>query len=424
MNPHDPQQILCSLLGITPIDLAVPCQVLKVSPYERNPAAIDQAARVCFARVQAAQHLVHAEAMQWMMQVIADARNAMLNAAVALPPHGHFQQVPPVPAPPPPAPTPPQWAAQVAAPPVPPAASAPAAEPAEPTVVIHVPRRRRRSGFDLENVAGAIGGLLMCGLIVFGVGMFIKLWWVDIQRPLIKPPVVPLPVEPPPDRPTVKPGGGRPTSGDEGTKLVKPDQQDSGGQAMEVVDRQRAAALENLKQAKKLAGEGSFDEALRLAGRAKRAMPDESEGLMLMIDYVEQYTGLADAAQLALNGSSEVDLGGKWGKAQFVQQDAESITFFAKGKHERFTQAQFEGIKGVRFRVTRDFLDRAANPTNDLIIGSYQFLMRVNESGILNVPGSRDAAGRRLRKAIESGDAESAESASLMIKVLDVVKDI
>lgn len=152
-------------------------------------------------------------------------------------------------------------------------------------------------------------------------------------------------------------------------------------------------------------------------------MPDESEGLMLMIDYVQQYSDLADAAQRALNGSTEVDLGKEWGKAQFVGQDSGSITFFAKGKHERFTMQQFKGITGVRFRLTRDYLDRANNPANDLIIGSYEVLMRVNESGFINVPGSRDAARKRFRNAIESGTPQMVEHGNLMIKATDFLKD-
>lgn len=388
MTPSDPRHVLCTLLGVAPVDLAVPCQILKLSPYERNPAVIDQAARVCFARVQAAQHQVSPEDLQWMMQVVADARLAMLNAAGSGQPRAHFS---------PPA-VPPQW-------------PMPAAR--EPEIVIRTPVARRRSGLDMENVVGAMGSLLMCGALVLGVGMFIKLWWADVPRQPPKPPK-PLVVEPPPHRPPVVPGGG-PTTG-EGKPKPSP--------VMQITDEQRAAARENLQQAIQMGRNGSFEEARRLAQRASRAMPDESEGVILMTEYVEQYSGLADAAQQALNGSSEVDLGGRWGKAQFVEQDADSITFFVSGQHKRFTQVEFKGIKGVRFRLTRDYLDRAANPANDLILGAYEVLMRVNESGLLNKPGSLDAAQRRFRKAIELGDSEVVESGSVMIKALDVVKEM
>lgn len=419
MNPHDPRQVLCSLLGITLIDLAVPCQILKLSPYERNPAAIEQAARVCFARVQAAQHFVHAEHLQWMMQVIADARNSMLNAAAALPPPGHFQQAPP-PSPaflPPPAP----WASQIVTP-SPHAANPPAAEPTEPPIVIRAPRPRRRSGFDTENLSGTIGALLMCGLIVFGVGMFVREWWKGMQDlPIKTEPGLPTgkPVQ---KRPPVRPGEGEAARSGSGNRAEKPDEGNPLAPVVPPSDDERAAR-ENLKRAMKLAGDGSFDEGILLAQRASRVMPDESEGLMLMIDYVQQYSDLADAAQRALNGSTEVDLGKEWGKAQFVGQDSGSITFFAKGKHERFTMQQFKGITGVRFRLTRDYLDRANNPANDLIIGSYEVLMRVNESGFINVPGSRDAARKRFRNAIESGTPQMVEHGNLMIKATDFLKD-
>lgn len=137
-----------------------------------------------------------------------------------------------------------------------------------------------------------------------------------------------------------------------------------------------------------------------------------------MIDYVRQYSDQADRARLALNGSSEVDLGRPWGNAQFVEQDADCITFFMNGKHERFTVKKFNGLEGVRFRLTRDYLDRGSNPTNDLILGSYQFLMHVDETGSVDPRGARDAAQRRFRKAITSRDRVSLEHGTVMLKAL------
>ena len=137
-----------------------------------------------------------------------------------------------------------------------------------------------------------------------------------------------------------------------------------------------------------------------------------------MVAYVEQYLGLADDARLALNGSSEIDLGPKYGRVQFVEQNDMEIKFFSKGRHVTLPIRKFEGLPGVRFRVTRDYLDRAKNPANDLILGSYNFLLKVDANGVVDADKSLREAERRFRKAIASGDPASVEQGTAMMKTL------
>ena len=285
-------------------------------------------------------------------------------------------------------------------------------------VCTHVPQYRR--GLTLESLAGAVSALVMCGLVLLGVGWFINQSWEDLNektrrgartKPGLK--------EITPARPFVRPGGGKPAKPTVTDGTPEPDE---GGSAP-AVPVGGADARKQLEDALKLARQGSFDEALRLTQRASKALPDQSEGLGLIVEYAGQYTQLADQARQALNGSNEVDLGRPYGKAQFVEQDANQITFFAKGKHERFAIEKFNSLKGVRFRVTRDFLDNAENPANDLILGACHFLMKVSDKGEQGAgsDGTREAE-QRFGKAIASGDSVSVEQGTLMINAMKAMK--
>ena len=136
MQSSSPQQSLCQILGISPADLLQANRLLRLPAEERNPAVIDQAARSCFARVQALQSSMGPDVTQWMMQTIARARLVMLQAP---PPAAQPPMMPPIPAFTPPQQT---WQPQPSFP--------PAAE--EPPIVVkkRIPRRRRF--FDVENL--------------------------------------------------------------------------------------------------------------------------------------------------------------------------------------------------------------------------------------------------------------------------------
>jgi hypothetical protein len=281
-----------------------------------------------------------------------------------------------------------------------------------------VPQYRR--GFTLENLAGAVGALVMCGLVLLGVGWFINQSWEDLNDKTQRGAGAKLGVgEITPARPVVRLGGGKPAA----TGTIANTQKPGEGGSELAPTAGVADAHKQLEDALKLARQGSFDEALRLTQRASKALPDQSEGLGLIVEYAGQYTQLADQARQALNGSNEVDLGRPYGKAQFVEQDANQITFFAKGKHERFTIEKFNSLMGVRFRVTRDFLDNAENPANDLILGACHFLMKVSDKGEQGAgsDGTREAE-RRFGKAIVSGDSVSVEQGTLMINAMKAMK--
>lgn len=402
INPDDPVHVLCTLFGIAPADLVSADKVLGIEAGQRSPAAIEDAARKRFAQVQSIQERVAPDLLQWMMQVVTNARVAMLQAAAAAPT-------------PPPQPAAPAWAQPT--PPQVPAASYSVTPAHEPPVVVRPPVRRHDRGWTLDNLASAFGALMVCGLLITGVGWFARQSWDDLQArttpkkdrnggglvvvdPMPKPVVIGGGQE---DRPMPNPG-------------PQPAPPPRPAPAPVVGD-----AKATLQEALKLARQGSFTEARRIAERAHRQMPDESDGLSYLFSYAEQYSALADKARLALNGSSQVDLGPPYGVAQFVEQTPEKITFFAKGKHKSFSINEFSSRKGVRFRVFRTYLDNAEISANDLIIGAYQFLLRINERGEQDANGGVPEAKSRIRKAITSGHPETIEHGTLMMKAVELL---
>jgi hypothetical protein len=174
------------------------------------------------------------------------------------------------------------------------------------------------------------------------------------------------------------------------------------------------AALANVRK-------GFFDEADLDAQKALMAAPecDEAQAMRLAIAYVRQYSPLADEAMAALNENNVVDLGPKHGKGAFISRgDDGSITFQVKGRSKKFASNELEKIPGFRFRVTRDFLDNATNPANDLILGSYHLVSKLDGDGDVDPKGAIEAARKRWRKAAESGDEQSDEQAGLLQKLL------
>jgi hypothetical protein len=401
MNPDDPVHVLCTLFGITPADLGSANKVLGIDAAQRSPAAIEDAARGRFARVQSVQQRVSPEMLQWMMQVVTNARIAMLQAAVAAPT-------------PPPQPAPPAWAQPT--PPQVPAASYSAAPAYESPVVVRPYPPRYDRGLTLDNLAGAVGGLVMCGFVVAGVGWFATQSWQGWQKKPVPgggstlgETAVVVKV--------VGGGGGKPTPPKPNPKPGPVPTPPPRPAPVPVVGDSKAT----LQKALELARQGSFTEARRVAERSHRELPDESDGLSYLISYAEQYSSLADEARLALNGNNAVDLGSPYEQAQFVEQTSEKITFFANGKHKSFSIKEFNTRKGVRFRVFRNYLDNAEIPANDLIIGAYQFLLRVNERGEQDANGGVPEAKSRIGKAITGGDPETIEHGTLMMKAIELL---
>jgi hypothetical protein len=395
MTQSSPQQLLCQILGISPADLLQANRLLRLPPDERNPAVIDQAARWCFSRVQAVQSTVGPDVARWMMQTIAQARLAMLQA----PPPAPQPAMPPVPAF-----APPQQTAQ------PQPSFPPAAE--EPPIVIKKRIPRRRSFFDLENLVSLLGVVVILGAGIFFGKLFLDRWWDDLQNidkrkgggGAAKD--TSTGVTPPP---VVAQGGGRATDDPEPVQPAPPPAPVKGNVA-------KARAF--MKDALRAAQIGAFDEADLSAEKALRAAPgyEPADAMRLVVAYQRQYTELANEALKALDGNNEVLLPG-YGKAAFIEQGAESITFRVKGKNKEFPVNKLNGMPGVRFRITEKFLDNAANPANDLILGAWHYVMGQTSDGKKDDAGSKAAAQHRWQKAVANGDQGIREQGTLMMKL-------
>ena len=390
MMQNSPHVLLCQILGISPADLSQANRLLRLPPDERNPAVIDQAARWCFSRVQAAQSSVGPDVAKWMMQTIAQARLAMLQS----PPPAPRPAMPPVPAF-----APPQQAWQ-------PQPSFPAAAEERP-IVIKKKIPRRRGFFDAENLMSLLGVVVILGAGAFFGKFFIENWWDDLQdkrkRDKASIELSPSDSTPPP---VVRQGGGRDADAIQPAPPPAP------------VRGDLAAARAFMKDALRAAQMGAFDEADLCAEKALRAAPgyEEAEAMRLVVAYQRQYTELATEALRALDGNSKVVLPG-YGEAAFIEQDAESITFRVNGRNKKFAINKLNGMPGVRFRITEKYLDNAANPANDLILGAWHYVMGQTSDGKTDDEGSKAAARHRWQKAVANGDQDIQEQGTLMMKL-------
>jgi hypothetical protein len=398
MAHNSPQQLLCQILGISPADLLQANRLLRLPHYERNPAVIDQAARWCFSRVQAVQSSVGPEVATWMMQTIAQARMAMLQA----PPPAAPPSIPPVPASNLPQPT---WQPQ----PV----YAPA--PEEPPVVIKKRIPRRRSFFDAENLVSLLGVIVILGAGAFFGKLFIEKWWDDLQnidkRRVRGGAALKDSSAGSSSPPVVGQGGGRANDDPAPAPLAPPPPGKKPNMA-------KARSL--MEDALRAAQMGAFDEADLNAEKALRAAPgyEEADAMRLVVAYQRQYTDLAKQAIQALNGDTTVLLP-RYGECAFIEQDDDSVTFRVKGKNKKFSINELNGMPGVRFRITEHFLDNAAHPANDLILGAWHYVMGQTSDGKKDDEGSKAAARHRWQKAVAKGDADINEQGTLMIKLLN-----
>ena len=259
-----------------------------------------------------------------------------------------------------------------------------------------------------------IAGILVM-LVAAGVGakLFHDEWWRKVINPPVRNPIEPS-SKPTPE--PVKPdaGGGatkppRPRPG----PMLRPNNPPAGNRA--TADPHMKAALENCRR-------GFFDEAVLDTQKACEVDPEseEAEAMQVAVAYLRQYSALADDAMAALNENCVVDLGPKHGQAAFLERDATDggITFQVKGRPMKFPAEELGKMTGLRFRVTRDFLDNAENPANNLILGVYHFVMRVDDKGNPDRRRSLDAARGRWGKAAKSSDRESEEQAALLLGLL------
>ena len=291
-------------------------------------------------------------------------------------------------------------------PPVPPVPSAPSApwrraEPKLPNIVELRPHRSRRSAFDANNIASLIGVLAM--LFIMGVvfTLFVNQWWEDI-----KPKKVPnaLPIVAPDEPIDVPKGAG---------KSLPPKRVQA-----EVAAPFNKEAFQHVKRAVENCRKENFKEADFDAQKALKINPrfEEANAVRILIGYAKQYSQLATSAENALNENCEVDLGSKYGKALFIEKDDQSVTFRTKGQNKRFSRKELQGIPGVRFRITQQFLANANNPANDLILGAFQFLRHVDANGN-DLPAGIVSTPSHWKKAFESQEEEFREHAELLIKL-------
>jgi hypothetical protein len=378
------------LCGIDTADAYVPHRLLRLNPTERNAQVINQMATHILSQVHSASGRIPAPQLQWMAQQVMDARNAMLAQC-----EPQSKSPPTIPPAPPPVPHGRQYQPPVAAPPI----------IVRPTV------HRTGSGSAAETTLGVLGIVAMLTAASF-LGFLFRDQLFSSRKSRV--------TSRQPSRVVVPDGGGaEETASDQPppspTPKPKPTPPGQPGRVAEAQSHIKSA-LSNLRK-------GFFDEADLDAQKALAAAPglDEAEAMRLTAAYVRQYTGLADDARQALNGNNVVNLGAKWGQGAFVEQDADSVTFRVRGKNKRFTVAELDAIPGARFRITAAFLDNAAIPANDLILGAYQFVRQLDDEGIVVRRGA--VAPSRWLKATNSQDQTTAEQARLLLKLAELKLD-
>ncbi len=168
--------------------------------------------------------------------------------------------------------------------------------------------------------------------------------------------------------------------------------------------------------------EGRFDAADDFGRKATKASPKDPRGLAvrLLAGYLQQYPVLADEAINRMNAAVEVDLGRPHGIGAFVDRHDDEVVFIANGRHVTFSLREFNALNGVRFRVTRQFLENGRQPANDLILGAMHFVKQIDETGVYREGGesSRRAASIRWQAAAGSHDAQVAGHAKTLLALM------
>jgi hypothetical protein len=396
---HDIHALFQQCCGIDTADVAVPHKLLRLNASERNAHVINQVATKLLTQVQSAAGTIPPPQLQWMTQQVINARNAMLvqcGSQVQSPP-----TMPPVP---PPVPQGHQYQSQHQSP----AYQAPVANP---PIVVRTAVRRSGNASGAETALGVVGIIVM--LTAAG---FLGFLFRDQLFGPTKARVVPRPPSP-----VVVPNG---VGAVETVPAQAPESQTVRPRPAPPARPGRIAdAQSHIKNAFSNLRKGFFDEADLDAQKALAAAPglDEAEAMGLTAAYVRQYSGLAEDARKSLNGNNVVDLGPKWGTGAFIEMDEKSVTFRVLGKNKPFTFAELDAIPGARFRITAAFLDNAALPVNDLILGAYQFVRQLDAKGIVVRRG--DEIPSRWLKASASEDQATAEQARLLLKLAELKLD-
>ena len=394
MDNKSAHKLLCHLLQLNPVHPLTANSILRLPPYERNPDVIDQAARWCFSQVQGIPQPRDPITYNWMFQRIAAASMEMLNNAA------QYRQQPLAAISPP----------LVPVPPVVPTVIPPLRE--DLPIIIRTTVRRSRTGFKLDNIVGLMSIVVMLGIAGLSIGWFVKQSTAGLMKPRTAPRLAVVPPAKPPVVPLGIGGAAHPKPQPAPQQQVPPP----------VRLQNTAAAEEHITNAIKNARQGSFDEADRDAQKALRAAPgfQEAAAVRFLVAYQRQYSDLADKALDALNGNNVVFLGKKYGDVAFIERNGDSITFRVPGRNKAFTVKELNGTPGVRFGITKQFLDNAQNPANNLILGAWHFITQQTSDGLVDTDGSRRAARDYWQKAVLLGNPEIGKHATQMITLLDM----
>jgi hypothetical protein len=169
--------------------------------------------------------------------------------------------------------------------------------------------------------------------------------------------------------------------------------------------------------------EGLFVAAVDLGREVARLAPNDPRGkaVQLLALYAEQYPRLADEAIDRMNGAVEVYLGRRYGLGAFVERIDDDLVFMAKGRHVRFTVREFNALDGVRFRVTKQYLENGNQPANDLILCAMHRATQLKADGTFDQTGalSLQAARDRWETAARSHDDQVADHARSLLSLLE-----
>jgi hypothetical protein len=383
-----------NLCGIEMTDANSPHRLLRLAEYERRSEVINHATLRLLQLVQQASPSIPEPYVRWMSDRIVNACNAMLSQAD------------------------PRWMAPLPLPPPvpPPAATCPPVPPEDspgPPIVLRKPVVYRPSHDGAQLALGAVSLLVV--VIGIGFGAIVFTPQTRPSPPPRKPPkpsyVATVPTTP---KPPIHSGGGKASRPSNLNSLPVPKRPPVHGGTGDL-----RGALRHLQEAVAEIKKGRFDAGEEYAAKARRADPTckEADAVVLVSQYVRQYTKLADEALASLDGSSIVDLGPDKGECLFIEKGDDWVKFRVNFKNERFTMQELSNLPGVRFRITRQFLDNNAhNPGNNLILGAYQYIHGLDSNGVVqrkSVNPIPDCWG----KAARSSNVITREQAAMLLEL-------
>jgi hypothetical protein len=171
-----------------------------------------------------------------------------------------------------------------------------------------------------------------------------------------------------------------------------------------------------ISQALRAAKEGMFARANNLAGEARHVCADHpaATGAWYLVAYAARYSELADEAITQLSSANDaVDLGPAYGCGAFIERNGDEYTFLCGGKKERFSIGELNVMQGVRFSITRQFLNNADFNANHLVLAAAHHFMDIDEKGLYSVesPEKCRAAAVELCERAMGREDEAAKHA-------------